>query len=87
MKSLAISAIIAVALSGCVKQPNGPTTQHGNFQVSTLFTQDGCTVYRFYDGGNMHYFANCPAGAVTMQDVSCGKNCTRDEVISTGYEG
>jgi len=36
------------------------------YDITTLFTKDGCTMYKFYDGGYAHYFSNC-RGAVTGQ--------------------
>jgi hypothetical protein len=59
-----------------------PTDNEG-IDVHQLFTHDGCTVYRFRDGG-YHYYVTCARGpAQTISPVSCGKNCVRDEEIFT----
>jgi hypothetical protein len=26
-----------------------------------MFKKDGCTMYRFLDGGNYHYYSDCPS--------------------------
>lgn len=77
-------AVFVVLLSGCdkraeeVRQSSNP-----NVPVETLFKHDGCTVYRFYDGGRDHYFSKCEGlQTQTIAGQSCGKNCYRDEVIS-----
>lgn len=58
LKMLCVAAAI-LALSGCDKRPAESTVTVGQgFQVSRLFTTDGCTVYRFYDSGT-RYFTNC----------------------------
>lgn len=81
MKRL-IFLIFAAALAGCMKDPEAVTHAGvGGFEVGRLFTHEGCTVYRFYDGGSARYFANCNGSAETSWDraVSCGKGCTRVE--------
>lgn len=59
------------------------TTPNPAIAVDTLFTYDGCTVYRFQDGGHAVYYANCGGTASTDQEVSCGRNCTRPETVIT----
>lgn len=69
-------AILAIAvLSGCSKPAETRTAVGREFVVDKLFTHEGCTVYRFYDGGT-RYFTNC-SGSTNWQE-SCGKNCTRN---------
>lgn len=70
-----------VMLTGCVKQADG-TVASSNIHVGVekLFTADGCTVYRFYDDGDYHYYSKC-TGAIhseveTTLSKSCGKSCT-----------
>jgi len=53
------------------------SSTNNNFEVEQLFTTNGITVYRFVDNGNYHYFTKNE----TSQQISCGKNCTREEVI------
>ena len=56
-----------------------PLNAKDDFEVTLLFTQNECSVYRFIDVGSHRYFTNCQ-GSVTSR-VSCGKNCTRDDSI------
>ena len=70
-----LALAIALALTGCTK-PAETSTQVGlEFVVDKLFTHEGCTVYRFSDGGHSRYFTNC-SGSVSWAE-SCGKGCTR----------
>lgn len=71
-------AILAIA--GCEKSAKS-AERVGDFNVETLFEKDGCTVYRFKDHGNSHYFTNC--NGTTMGRTS-GKS-SRAENISGGY--
>jgi hypothetical protein len=44
---------------GCAPNPAVSSKIEGpGYQVDTLFTHEGCTVYRFRDGGQ-RYFTNC----------------------------
>jgi uncharacterized lipoprotein YajG len=69
-------------LSGC-ERPAVSTSQTNNAAVNVqeLFTNKGCTVYRFQDGGRAHYFADCRGS--TMSTYNCGKGCLRDEEVAT----
>ena len=77
-----------LALPACyVPQPPVTSSRSNNPEISvqTLFTHDGCTVYRFFDAG-YHYYARCDAAhatVATMSTVSCGRNCRRQEDIAT----
>lgn len=72
-----VLAILALALlAGCSKPAETSTAVGREFTVDKLFTHEGCTVYRFNDGGNNRYFTNC-SGSTNWQE-SCGKNCTRN---------
>lgn len=78
-----IPILIALALSGCAR--HGAETKlsdNAEFDISRLFTVDGCSVYRFADGGNWRYFTNC--SGTTMTNESCGKNCSRNVSIPGG---
>ena len=58
-------------------------TDNGSVTVERLFTHEGCTMYRFKDA-QYHYYVRCAAEPpATISTVSCGKNCTREETIST----
>ena len=74
-----ILIILAVALlTGCGKPAETSTAVGKEFVVDKLFTHEGCTVYRFSDGGNARYYTNCGSTAWTRQ---CGKGCVRQEGI------
>jgi hypothetical protein len=74
-------------LTGCTSDPVGTNaTNNKNFTVDLLFENDGCRVYRFADGGQLVYYANCGARTQTSWDRSCGKGCTTRENVST-WEG
>ncbi len=85
---LSALSLIALIASACypLKAPVASTpTNNPNIEVHTLFTHDGCTVYRFFDT-EYHYYARCdgaPANSTTMSTVSCGRHCTREEEIPT----
>lgn len=64
MRKIIIICLAAFALTGCNGEPES-RQQAGDFNVGKLFTVDGCTVYRFYDGGRKVYFTNCPGSAET----------------------
>lgn len=72
--------LLILLVSGCSQDGTKVETKENiaDFEVVKLFKTDGCTVYRFYDGGNKHYFTNC---GQTMSNVSCGKNSHREEEI------
>jgi hypothetical protein len=76
--------LIALLCAACNKVPEETSqTSNPNVKVEKLFTHDGCTVYRFYDGGRDHYFSKCEnAKTQTISEQSCGRGCVRDEVIS-----
>lgn len=60
MKRFAAMAAALLVLSGCYKSPESSSSAGagGGITVAKLLTVDGCTVYRFYDGG-FRYFTNC----------------------------
>jgi hypothetical protein len=72
-----VLAILALTLlAGCSKPAETSTSVGREFVVDKLFTHEGCTVYRFNDGGNNRYFTNCQ-GSTSWRE-NCGKNCTRN---------
>ena len=79
---IALSCLLLVA---CTEPAESTVaSSNGNIPVEKLFNVDGCTVYRFQDGGYNRYFSNCKSGhsEVTYQR-NCGKNCSRPEAISS----
>lgn len=82
MKTIAAIIISLIAIVGCTKQAESTVAVGLEFKVDKLFTVDGCTVYRFTDGGYNRYFTNCHGSA--SWNESCGKNCTRTVEIVGG---
>lgn len=65
--------LLAFVLCGCMGEAEmRVSASNGEFHVSRLFTADGCTVYRFGDGGRAHYFVRCAGGNAATS--SAGKN-------------
>lgn len=72
-----LKTLIAVlALSACSGSPQ-TSKQVGNFKVEQLFTENGCTLYRFQDGssGRRVYFAKCETNVST--------HCIQNQSLST----
>ena len=83
MLSLAALAMVA----GCDKPAESVVRTGAGFTVERLFTHEGCTVFRFEDGGSSRYFTRCDgiaAQSTTTWQESCGKNCTRHVEVSGG---
>lgn len=67
-------ALCALALlAGCAREAERSEPAGRQFTVDTLFTKDGCTVYRFYDAGNHRYFTNCSGSTMGVISVNSGK--------------
>lgn len=82
MKYILILSLLG--LLSCAKDPvETKQTNNDQFPVSLLFEQDGCKVYRFYDVGHHHYYAQCGNKVTTNSTKKCGKNCSRNEEIPT----
>lgn len=64
-----------------MEQKRQEEAQRRDYQIIKLFDKDGCSVYEFNAHGDHHYFTNCNGSTSTQQ--GCGKNCTREEEIST----
>jgi len=79
INKILLAMALGLTLMACAQKgsyvPAEGTVGDANFMVNKLFTTEGCTVYRFYDNGNSHYFTNC-TGTVSQHTESCGKNCT-----------
>lgn len=65
--------ILVALLAGCHKAPEASQQVNKEFQVDTLFTKDGCTVYRFEDGGSARYFTNCRGSVAWEEGRQAGK--------------
>ena len=78
--------LTVVALNGKGGKPQSVEEAGDGYQVARLFTQDGCTVYRFTDGGHWRYFARCDgaASSETFWKSQCGKHCTLTQNLMTG---
>jgi hypothetical protein len=76
--------IVLLFLTGCTNEPlNRQKTDNNEIVVDTLFTKDGCTVYRFYDSRSV-YFVKCNSGeAQTQSYYSCGKGCVKHDNVMT----
>jgi hypothetical protein len=74
-----VKYLLVLLFLGCTPKivtPVDVQDSKDNFEVVKLFRKDNCTLYRFYDSGNKHYFSDC--GEVeTNWSESCGKNCIR----------
>ena len=85
MKRIILAVMLPLLwLVGCYKpaeslaRPGG-----GQFEVEKLFEHEGCTAYRFIDGGTARYYTRCSADVTTTWNETCGKNCTRSISIPT----
>ncbi len=92
-KPTKIALLLAFACSllvvGCAKDPEQMTeTGNPEFEVATLFTHAGCTVFRFRDAGRYHYFTNCQGETLGRYTTSCGAGCVRSkhETVPTTIE-
>lgn len=59
--AFALAGMLAAVLlvTGCSRPAESVARTNGG-DVARLFTVDGCTVYRFRDAGDPHWFTNCP---------------------------
>lgn len=88
-KMAIITLAAAFVLVGCNKEPEEVTRVGSDFEVGRLFTTDGCTVYRFSDGGRNVYFTNCTGSTCYSYQSSNGKYVTtrQTEVMTTSDNG
>jgi hypothetical protein len=82
MMKLLCASLFAL-LTGCAPPiASQSTTTVGNgYELEKLFSQDGCTVYRFYDHSYYRYWTSCP-GNISAHGT-CGKSCEHDEDVGT----
>jgi hypothetical protein len=74
---------LLVVLAGCSKKAESTVTVGNQIEVSKLFSIDGCTIYRFGDGGRHHYFSNCTGQASSIQ--SNGKSTYTESIPTSRY--
>lgn len=74
---------VVVLMAACAEKPEHTSRAGVNFKVDTLFTKDGCTVYRFYDYGNARYFTNC-GGSTEWRETSGPKGQTIPKEVNGG---
>jgi len=86
MTKIMIVLMAAMSLVGCMKDPVAvSSTNNPDMVVGKLFTNGNCTIYRFNDGGYLHYYAECGKESTsTSSYYNCGKGCTKSEEIPTG---
>lgn len=80
MKKIIIILAIFSSLTSCqeYKPAQSTKTQGNGFQVEFLFQQDSVKVYRFIDGGRVHYFTT---QGETITTFKTGKHSYTDENI------
>lgn len=72
--------MVVMLLTACNKEPESTQNVGSDFSVGKLFTVDGCTVYRFSDGGRNVYFTNCKGQTNSSRQE--GKYTKYDNVIT-----
>lgn len=79
IKTILVLFLICLA-TGCMKEPeNVLETTNSNFNVSKLFTHENCTIFRFVDGGHLHYYVNCQDAILNQNAIYCGIGCVNTE--------
>ncbi len=85
MRALAL-CLLVIPLSACVTDPLATSPSNNpDLHVDTLFTHEGCTVYRFHDLG-YHYYVRCADAPprATVSTFTCrGKGCVNEDAIPT----
>ncbi|USV41009.1 DUF4884 domain-containing protein [Xanthomonas phage BUDD] len=85
--TLGLGLAIAGGLSGCEdrKTPESAAWTGNGIEVQKLFTNEGCTVFKFLDEYRYRYYVVCGKG--TNQQVidqqNCGKSCEETSTIHT----
>ncbi len=89
MKKSTLTTLLTLAmLAGCTENiPEKAQPAGINFVVETLFTHEGCTVYKFKDSLTSKYYAKCEAPQSSiMWTESCGKSCSREMHVPTSNQ-
>jgi hypothetical protein len=74
-----LSLLALLILSACeTGQPlvKAAAENNGSYNVSYLFENGGCKVYRFRDKGQWVYFTNCQGGTYSGTDSTRVQNTT-----------
>lgn len=81
--------ILTMMIAGCAQDPVGMAgTDNPNVPVSKLFTNEGCTVYRFFDAGHYHYYVTCDNGAQHVSEhIQQGKTSRRHDIPTVDLSG
>ena len=79
-----LGLLLLLALAGCAKEAEESRRagKAGEFMVERLFTNEGCTVYRFLDAGYHRYYVVCDTGAArafSSEVRSAGKSAYTDQ--------
>jgi len=70
-----ILGLLLLCLIGCTADPiSSVKTNNKDVSVDLLFTHDGCSVYRFVDGSDYHYYAVCKQGSFASMVDSEGRS-------------
>lgn len=86
MKRFVLIAMLVLA-TGCAKNAERTDTKGvGGFRVETLFTHDGCTVYRFEDMRTRYYAKCVNADATTMTTQPAGKSSFQENIPTSNVD-
>jgi hypothetical protein len=77
MKKTILALVIIIGLSSCYKEPQTAENIGNGFKVEFLFEKDGIKVYRFFDGGDCHYFTS---KGETMSTQQYGKTSRQENI-------
>lgn len=82
-----IISLVVFSVYGCARDAEQVSkSTNPEFYVSKLFEFDGCTVYRFYDGGAYKYYTKCGGlSSSASWTESCGKGCSKEVSNATSY--
>lgn len=81
MKRLVAMFVVGALLVGCGPRPAEHSRTPGGYEVTELFTHDGCTVYRFQDFYS-RYFVRCRDGSASTEWRE-GSKSSRPQGIAT----
>jgi hypothetical protein len=81
-RAIATAGLFFWTTQGCVSEPlSVHATNNAEVPVEKLFTHEGCTVFRFKDGG-FHYYVRCEGNGTSAATLGgCGKGC--EETVPT----
>ncbi len=71
-----IAALFSAACYAGHPLTKGPAQNNGTYNVSYLFENDGCKVYRFNDKGMYIYYTNCNGSTIARTDSTAQMNST-----------